>query len=312
MMRGMMRPWLLTLSAGIAVTAMSGTVSAMTLAKLQPNETDSDDVFTYQFAGAGFGIAPSAAAQNLDTDSLLAIPTNPVIGLLLGTSRTATTTHAIDANGNLLGSPGFDPASATNVDTGHDGFSWIKFDLSGVVVPPNQPIKAKLHLWALDGFGITAAFANPSAAEPVETEVYAAGGPWDEQSLTWDTQGPVLPGFGSPVDTVTQTGVNRWVMFDVTSLVESWLADPSSNNGFFLRQKEIVPTANLTSGLTGVVSSLYASSWFGDPSAPAFNTSSDQRFRPILQIAEVPEPATAVMSLMAVGSLVLGARRRSA
>ena len=60
---------------------------------LQPDETNSEDVFTYQFAGPGFGISPSAANQNLDTESLAALGTGSPIGLFLGTSRSETTPH---------------------------------------------------------------------------------------------------------------------------------------------------------------------------------------------------------------------------
>ncbi len=297
------------LIAGVSALAIGNPASAVVL---QPNEADSDDVFTYQFAGAGFGIAPSAAAQNLDTDTLLAQADSPIIGLLLGTSRSATTTHSIDAEGDLPSDvANYNPATATDVDTGHDGNSWLKFDVNGTGLTADQVGKATLNLWALDGFGITGAFANPSPGEEVETEVYAAAGNWDEQALTWDNQGAAVPPFGAPVDTVTQSGVEQWVSFDVTSLVADWLANPGTNEGFFLRQKDIVETQTGTGGATGVVSSLYASSWFGDPGAPAFNSSADAAFRPFLRIDPiVPEPITATLSMMAVGSLALTTRRR--
>ncbi len=117
---------------------------------------------------------------------------------------------------------------------------------------------------------------------------------------TWDGQGAFLPALGSPVDAVTQTGVNRRVTFDVTSLVRDWLDGTSDNNGFFFRQRDIVPTQTPTNGFTGVVSSLYASSAWGDASQ-----------RPRLKIEVIPEPTTALLSVLATGSLLLGVRRRT-
>ena len=309
MLGSVKRSWWCVLSVGLAVAVMGSSATAVTVAKLQPNEADSEDVFTYQFEGAGFGIAPSAAQQNLDTQSVGA-----PIGLFLGTSRSATTIHSIDAGGLLPGDPSgnFNPSTAVDVETGHNGRSWLKFDLSGVGVTAGQVGKATLNLWSLDGFNITGSFYNPIAAEPVETEVYAAAGPWDEQTLSWTTQGPVEPVFGSPVDSVIQTSVGQWVSFDVTSLVKDWLNNPAANNGFVLRQKEIVFSAQGAVLPTAVVSSLYASSWFGDPNAPnGFNAPGDAALRPFLLIEAVPEPATVVMSLMAAGSLVLAIRRRA-
>lgn len=296
------------LMAGAVSFAVNGPAAASVSVMLQPNEADSDDVFSYQFAGAGFGIAPSAADSNLDTDTVGA-----PIGLLLGTSRSETTTHSIDANGELPSSPTFDANTAVDVDTGHDGVSFLKFDLSGIPAEPH--LRAKLSLYALDGFALTGAFGNPTAQTPVETEVYGAADSWDEQTLKWTNQDPAVPAFGSPVDTVTQKGVNRWVNFDVTSLVNGWLADPSSNNGFFLRQKDIVLASNPQDlgGLTGVVSSLYASSWLGDPAAPAgFDLPEQQLLRPTLMIFTVPEPVTAAFGLMGLGALGVATRRRSA
>ena len=249
---------------------------------LQPDETNSEDVFTYQFAGPGFGISPSAANQNLDTESLAALGTNSPIGLFLGTSRSETTPHP------TLG------------DTGHDGFSWIKFDLSGAGIAAADVANAKLRLWSVDGFGITGAFANPSAAESVTTEVYAAAGAWNEKSLTWNNQAPVVPSLGSPVDSTEQSGVEEWVEFTVTDLVKDWLSGSEDNDGFFLRQSSIVPTATSTGGATGVVSSLYASSAW-----------SDATLRPNLQISPVPEPSTWGLMGMGLIGLVLIKRRVS-
>ena len=294
-MKRSFRGWFIAASAGVAAATMCNPTSAMTLAHLQPLEDASDDVFTYQFAGAGFEIAPSAADTNLDTDTVG--PLGSPIGALLGTSRSETTTHRIDpATGALVDAP-----DGEDVDTGHDGFSWLKFDLSGIVAPAGERLQATLNLYALDGFGITGAFANPSEDEPAVTEVYAAGGEWSEQELKWTNQDSILPTFGSPVDAVTQTGVDRWISFDVTSLVEAWLGG-ATNDGFFLRQRDIIPTSTDTGGFTGVVSSLYASS--------AFDDLDDGSIRPFLKIDVVPEPVTAMTAMMGLGALGLAGRRR--
>ncbi len=101
--------------AMVALWSTSYHASAVVI--FTPSENASDDVFTYQFAGAGFEIAPSAAAANLDTDTLSVQAPGSPIGLLLGTSRSATADHMLDQNGAIVTSGG------QIVSTGHDGFS---------------------------------------------------------------------------------------------------------------------------------------------------------------------------------------------
>lgn len=301
MFKRVRRSWTCALSACVAVAVMGSSASAI---QIQPNEADSDDVFTYQFHGPdpGFNAGNFPDTINLDTDTL---PVTSPIGSLLGTSRTDATIHNVDlATGEFSDLP--PNGTGSPVLTGHDGFSWLRFDLSGVIINLDKVESINLNLWALDGQGITGAFENPSPGAPVETEVYAAGGSWDEQTLTWLTQGPFLPA-GGPEDSVTQTGVNQWVSFDVTSLVRSWLDGSAANNGFVLQQNGVVDALNPSSlvGFTGAVSSLYASS--------AFDNAASKSLRPFLQInMVVPEPITATLSLMGLGVLGMATRRRMA
>lgn len=267
---------------------------------IQPDESNSEDVFTYQFHGANFGVEPFADEANLDTDGLATAGLDTTVGSLLGTSRSATTDHVIDDNGIING--GNNPQT---ISTGHDGFSWLKFDLSSASGLKGKAVTATLNLYAFDITNITPAFENPSPGAPVETEVYAAGGAWTEDQLTWATQGTALP-TGGPEDTVTQTSVNNWVSFDVSSLVSSWLNEQDDNNGFVLQQNAIVDALNPTGGQTGVVSSIYASSNAGAIDLGLGENQS--QFRPFLEVNEVPEPAS--LTILAAGGLLLLRRRR--
>lgn len=243
------------------------TVSASALT-LQPDEANSDDVFAYEFTGNGFDLE-NPSDLNLDTDSL---PAGNVIGALLGSSQSETTDHPV------LG------------DTGHDGVTYIKFDLTGVTLGPSD--RAVLSLYVLDGLDLTGAFANPTPEIPVDTQVYAADGSWNEQELTWNNQ----PGIANLIDTVTQIGVSTWVDFDVTSQVQDWL-DGAENNGFVVAQLDVVPN-RAGGGLTGVASSLYASSAWEDGT-----------LRPKLEIVSVPE-SSSTWALLLVGCTGLGVMSR--
>ena len=225
---------------------------------------------------------PPRNVTNLDADTLAVEHPASIIGALLGTALTNEIDHESINNG-------------ISEFTGNSAHTWIQFDLP--VINTDDVISASLNLWALDGEGITGAFANPSVGKEVVTRVYDAGTSWDEQAITWETE----PAHGDLVTQTTQDAVEQWVEFDVTSIVLDWLNGTKTNNGLFLDQEAVVLDVRMDpdelSGLEDVVASLYPSS--------AWN---DETVRPFLAINVVPEPAS--LSLLTVGGFFLLRRRR--
>lgn len=161
--------------------------------------------------------------------------------------------------------------------SGHDTRSLIQFDLSGVTLDPGG--SATLNLYVGDtapaGFGV-----SPSASAPVTTQIRYNQAAWDESTVAWGT----LPAMSSTViDSKSIDSINHYVSFDVTALVQAWLANPSNNFGF-----AIVQAAAVDNG--GKVVAVYDSSAGTN--------------RPFLQI--VPEP----MSLGWLGLAALLKRRK--
>ena len=251
---------------------------------IQPDEADSKDVLTYQLSvgDAGFNISTSPNVTNLDANTLAVEHPDSIIGAVLGTALTNIIDHE-SINGG------------TSEFTGNSAHTWIQFDLP--VINTADVISASLNLWALDGEGITGAFANPSVGKEVVTRVYDAGTSWDEQAITWETE----PAHGDFVTQTTQDAVEQWVEFDVTSIVLDWLNGTKTNNGLFLDQEAVVLDVRMDpdelSGLEDVVASLYPSSAWGD-----------ETVRPFLAINVVPEPVS--LSLLTVGGFFLLRRRR--
>lgn len=124
--------------------------------------------------------------------------------------------------------------AVSETSTGHDTQSLINFDLTGIPFAASEVDSATLNLHVIDGYAaFGGVFGNPSASAPVETEVRALGGAWDEGAVTWSTApAPV----GNVVATRTIDGIDQWVSFDVTELVRDWLADEVPSNGFLLSQ----------------------------------------------------------------------------
>jgi hypothetical protein len=170
---------------------------------------------------------------------------------------------------------------ATN--SGHNLEGLIAFDLTGVTLAPDE--RATLNLYAVDtnatGFGV-----SPTPAAPIVADLHAATSNWDPATVTWATK----PTYGPLADSLTVSGVNQWISFDVTEEVSAWLANPSSNFGFVVRQN--APVDN-----NGRVMGVYQAS-----GAPAN--------RPYLEIAPIPEPASLAGVVAAFGLLLR--RRRSA
>lgn len=164
--------------------------------------------------------------------------------------------------------------------SGHDIRGLIRFDLSGLSLAPGEV--ATLNLWVTDtaaaGFGV-----SPSPAGPVTTDVHVATSAWNAGTVTWATQ----PTFNTAiVDSELIDGIFRWVSFDVTPVVGQWLADPASNFGFVVTQRDVVNNGGRVMGV--------------------FDASAGQN-RPFLQIAPVPEPAgLAILG----GTAMLLVRRR--
>lgn len=273
--------------AAVVAGMLASAAWAQTVHTLQPDEVDSEDVFTYEFdlVTGGFGIPGSPADTNLDTDTVISFP-SPV-GDLLGTSKTNRDPHPDGSGGT--------------VDAGHSAHTWIRFDVNSTGLTGAQVASAKLNLFAIDGLAATGAFDNPTVTNPVTVDVYEAPGSWGEQTLTFNSE----PGTGTNlIASVTQTGVDQWLTWDVTSLVKAWLDGTAAQDGFLLQQRDVVFAAQGTGGLIGYVASLYASSAAG----PGGAILGDASQRPFLEITEVPEPSAAAV-LLAAGAFMLIRRR---
>lgn len=251
-------------------STLAGTAHGVTLT-LQPNEAQSEDVFVYEFAIPGFfGIPTAARVTNLDSQTLNALTPPPVpFGNFLGSSNTIP----------LLGAQGETRA--------HDTRSLLRFDLGALGFSAGQIQNARLNLFALPGLP---PFDNPTTSKPVTTELHRVTQAWSETAVTWETQPTVAGVFTSTV----QNGVNQWVSFDVTGLVQDWLSNPGTNFGVELTQPDI-----LIADSGKPIASLYASS-----------ASSNAALRPFLQISAIPEPSTFLLLMGSLGVVAWTARRR--
>ncbi|HNC20010.1 DNRLRE domain-containing protein [Accumulibacter sp.] len=237
------------LLASILASAAHGATTTV----LQADEAKSEDVFVYEFAIPGFfGIPTAARVTNLDSQTLNELIPPPVpFGNFLGSSNTVP----------LIGALGETRA--------HDTRSLLRFDLGTLGFSAGQILNARLNLFALPGL---APFDNPTTGKPITTELHRVTQAWGETTVTWETQPTVAVTFSSTV----QEGVNQWVSFDLTGLLQDWLSDPTTNFGVELLQPDIVIA---DSGRP--IASLYASS-----------ASANAATRPFLEISAIPEPST--------------------
>jgi hypothetical protein len=260
---------------------VAGAAPALAVTTLQPDEAGSKDVLLYEFDVPGiFGIPTPPRTTNLDSETLNAIDPPPV------------------PFGNFLGSAMTDPFRLTPDGPlrEHGTRSLLEFDLSGVALDADRVRKATIGLYALPALR---AFESPSAMNPVTVDLRQVTEAWGEQTATWENDPDVM---AMIVATEVQSGVNRWLTFDVTDLVKFWLTDPSMNFGVEISQRAVVEIPQPDGARDRYVASLFASSAFADPA-----------LRPTLTVAPVPVPAALPLMAMAVTALAaLRLRRRAA
>ncbi|MCD6291351.1 MAG: DNRLRE domain-containing protein, partial [Anaerolineae bacterium] len=111
-------------------------------------------------------------------------------------------------------------------------------------IPAPYPVDhATLHVW-VDSFA--------GGGSPHELTAHKVLSAWDEATATWNTPWSTPGGDYDPTavgsTTISAADTGKWVTIDVTSLVQQWVADPSTNLGLLLRATgESVTHFNLAS-----------------------------------------------------------------
>lgn len=184
---------------------------------------------------------------------------------------------------NFNALPGFDVILASGRSaSGHDLRSLVQFDLTGVTLGAGEI--ATLNLFVADGGTVGFPIVNPSPTAPVIADVFPVTSDWTAATVNWGTQ----PTFGALTDSETISGIGSYVSWDVTSVVQSFIANPATNFGFSIQQRDVVLNG-------GAVQAVYHSA--------------NSANRPFLYVGAVPEPS----SLIAVSfaGLILSRRRRA-
>lgn len=183
---------------------------------------------------------------------------------------------------------GFQSILAAGVTgVGHDVQTFIDFDLSSLSIAASDVASARLSLYVIDGSSVGFPFGNPSPAGVVDAEVYAVTSPWAETTLTWGTRPTVG---ASALGTTAVSGLNQWVDFDITSLVQDWLSGAQTQYGLLITAA--APVLDPDSG---------------NAIALVFESASNQH-RPLLELTLVPEPAT--LTLLTLAGLAVARRPR--
>ncbi len=141
---------------------------------------------------------------------------------------------------------------ALRLTNGGNRASLLRFDLQGISqLPPNAAIKsAQLRLYASQKW-------DPS--HNLSVAMYPLLRAWDVNTVTWlnAAAGSLWSGGGAMASgedflpkrygPVTLNNVPQWVSYNVTDLVQGWVANPGSNHGVILRAESGVGTFILNS-----------------------------------------------------------------
>jgi hypothetical protein len=230
-----------------------------------------------------FGILAVALSEAAIADQITVQPSNPAADTFVYQGLPTF---------NFSGAPFADILSAGNTadgtNGGHNTDTLVQFDLSSSatgLVPGAQITSATLMLYAVSavetGFG-----SDPTPASPITLNVQTLSGSWNAGTVTYGT----LPFVTSDVyPSMTQSGVNQWISFDVTSEVDNWLSGAITNNGLLISQASAVDVDGEPA--IGVYDSTQGAE---DYSTPAY--------APELVITVAPEPSTAVLMSAALAS----------
>jgi hypothetical protein len=116
-----------------------------------------------------------------------------------------------------------------------DRKSFLKFDLSNVVMTSSDVLDAKLRMYLESHSGSGGATGTTA---PI-TLYQVSNNTWDETTVTWSS----APGFGSSLDAhdVINSDVGTWIEFDVTSYVISkFTGDHLVSFGFWSSSPDVV------------------------------------------------------------------------